>query len=125
MAASTNQARRRRGTAASYQPDAPVANRLYSSCFWRDDIAVRASLGPLLLLIAFSVGCGAEPAETAPQESAPAETPQEPAQEEDFPEEDEVPLAGEDEEDVDAMDEHALEAACFAGSQAACDRLGH
>jgi hypothetical protein len=27
--------------------------------------------------------------------------------------------------DLDAMDEPALEAACFAGSSAACDRLGH
>ena len=27
--------------------------------------------------------------------------------------------------DLDAMDEPALEAACFNGSSAACDRLGH
>lgn len=75
----------------------------------------------------FSLVCACGPSEG----DAPTEPPSEP-QSESAPEiqapledelvDDEVPL---EDVDVDEMDEHALEAACFAGQQAACDQLGH
>lgn len=44
--------------------------------------------------------------------------------EEPIPEEQQEPPALTDEE-LEQMDQPALEAACYAGSSAACDRLGH
>lgn len=81
-----------------------------------------------VFLLTLCVACGtdaaepAQPSETEAVEPAdgPASDPSDDPDDEDFPE-DEAPL----EVNVDEMDEHALEAACFAGQQAACDQLGH
>ncbi len=77
------------------------------------------ALLPLLLL-----ACDPEPAPEEPvAETPPAvEVPDEPAVVE-IEEEDEAPAY--DDAALDAMEERDLEAACFAGSTAACDRLGH
>lgn len=85
---------------------------------------MRVALAFALLLLA----CGpaeeeapaAEPTE-APAEAEPEPEALEPAAE---PEEEE-PLPALGEQELDAMDRPALEAACFGGSTAACDRLGH
>ncbi|MBO6939944.1 MAG: hypothetical protein JJ863_33545 [Deltaproteobacteria bacterium] len=79
----------------------------------------------LLLLLALACGPSEEeaPAAAEPQEAEPAEPEEaEPLAEE--PEEDE-PLPALGEQELDDMDQPALEAACFQGSTAACDRLGH
>lgn len=79
---------------------------------------MRRSLVTILIL----AGCSdpsaptADPAPVQPTVVSPEEPPIEPASVE--------PPALTD-RDLDAMDEPALEAACFAGSSAACDRLGH
>ncbi|MFT5353030.1 MAG: hypothetical protein ACI9KE_000227 [Polyangiales bacterium] len=78
------------------------------------------------LSLILGVACGGDettdPAEPTEPETRQAVDPvlEEPDDEE-LLEDEEEPL----DVDVDEMDEHALEAACFAGQQAACDRLGH
>jgi len=83
---------------------------------------MRAAIVVLLL----SLACG--PSEEEAPAEAPAETAEpEPAVEEpmiDEPEEEE-PLPALGERELDEMDQPDLEAACFGGSTAACDRLGH
>ena len=79
---------------------------------------------------AFAFACGS--AEEAPTE-APAASPAPPPG---VPDPDPDPLLEEPEDEgqrppalgeaqLDAMEQPELEAACFAGSTAACDRLGH
>lgn len=80
---------------------------------------------PRLLLMAALVGCGAEePAmpEPPPPEIEAPEPELEPELEDE--ELDETPPSFTTAE-LDAMERPQLEEACFAGSQAACDRLGH
>jgi len=84
---------------------------------------MRVALALALVLSA----CGPEQEEAPAVEAAPAEAATEPAEEDelfDEPEEEE-PLPALGERELDAMDQPALEAACFGGSTAACDRLGH
>ena len=87
-----------------------------------------------LALLVLLAACGPRSDEAAPApeeaEEAPAQAVEaveaesdelaEPAIDE---EEDTLPALGEAE--LDAMEQPELEAACFAGSTAACDRLGH
>lgn len=82
----------------------------------------------VLFSLAFAcVACGgsdeADPAASPTEAVDPAANSETSQAEEELADEldDEAPL----EVDVDDMDEHALEAACFAGQQAACDQLGH
>lgn len=81
-----------------------------------------------LAIVLASAACGPNEAEEAPAtQAAPAAPAPAPPEEEPLlegPEEDE-PLPALGEEELDAMDRPALEAACFGGSTAACDRLGH
>ncbi|MFK8002506.1 MAG: hypothetical protein AB8H86_23145 [Polyangiales bacterium] len=81
----------------------------------------------VVFFLTLCVACGTDadgpvdPGESEAAEPAegPADGPADDPDNEDFLE-DEAPQAN-----VDEMDEHALEAACFAGQQAACDQLGH
>ncbi len=80
------------------------------------------------VVIAALLGCGGEPEEAAPVEP-PTETPAEAEteiedEEEELEEEDDTPPSFTRAE-LDAMERPQLEEACYAGSQAACDRLGH
>lgn len=82
------------------------------------------------VVIAALLGCGGEPEEAAPVEP-PTETTAEPEteieeeeEEEELEEEDDTPPSFTRAE-LDAMERPQLEEACYAGSQAACDRLGH
>ena len=81
-----------------------------------------------LLLVAALVGVGcrdqalAPPAQAAIADEVASES--EPAEADEADEADEVEPAMEL-GDLDAMDRRELEGACFRGSQAACDRLGH
>lgn len=82
---------------------------------------ILAPMRTLLVALAL-LGCSDPPTPPAPE--APVESVlDEPPVIEDHPPAPEPPALGD--EDLDAMDEPALEAACFAGSSAACDRLGH
>ena len=83
---------------------------------------MRAALALALLLAA----CGPKEEEAPAAPAEPAEVEPEAAEEPAFdePEEDE-PLPALGERELDEMDQPALEAACFGGSTAACDRLGH
>jgi len=84
---------------------------------------MRAALALALVLAA----CGPKEEEAPAAPAEPAEVEPEAAAEEpafDEPEEDE-PLPALGERELDEMDQPALEAACFGGSTAACDRLGH
>ncbi|MCB9601772.1 MAG: hypothetical protein H6724_19220 [Sandaracinus sp.] len=69
--------------------------------------------------------CDEAPAPSAPP--APAPAPEAPAVEEEAPPpvEDEVVAPSYSEAELDAMEAPELESACFQGSTAACDRLGH
>lgn len=78
------------------------------------------------LVAGLLLGCGAEEAAPAPVETVEVA---EPVPEDDLLEEDdelpdEAPPSYSTEE-LDAMERPELEQACFTGSQAACDRLGH
>jgi len=77
------------------------------------------------ILCAGLLGCGdtqPAPARPAPPPPAAAPSPEEPAEE---PAEEEEPPVEAAPLDVDRMSRPELEAACFQGSQAACDLLGH
>jgi len=81
-----------------------------------------------LVLLASSLvfACGEDPAPEAPPEETPAVAEEQEVaevEEETDDLEEEVPSLGET--DLDAMERGELEAACFQGSQSACDRLGH
>ncbi len=79
-----------------------------------------------VVVIGALLGCGGEPEEAAPVEP-PTEAPAEPEELEEVEEpeeEDETPPSFTRAE-LDAMERPQLEEACYAGSQAACDRLGH
>jgi hypothetical protein len=84
---------------------------------------MRAALTFALLLLA----CGPSEQEAAPAtEPAPAAEPEAAPEPEPLAEpEEEQPQPALGEAELDAMDRPALEAACFGGSNAACDRLGH
>jgi hypothetical protein len=74
-----------------------------------------------------ALGCDDPPAATevptAPATPIVAPEDDEPADDEALPEEVVAPSFSEAE--LDAMDQAALESACFQGATAACDRLGH
>ena len=123
-----------RDTSRHGWPGRAFHKQLYSLGFWRDDGLVFAWTRRMVVLLLLCVACGAGEAE---QEAAPPQTdqtseqsdesdpseaprPQEPPADEELDE----PLV-EPSVDIDDMDERALEAACFAGQQAACDQLGH
>lgn len=81
------------------------------------------------LLLALSLPLAAcdepPPAEaTPPPQVAPAPEPT-PTEEEPPDEPDTLVAPSYSEAELDAMEPPALEAACFQGSTAACDRLGH
>lgn len=88
----------------------------------------------LSFVFALCLGCGAQESR---EEAASPEPTEAPAGDVDTPEEqgepdDEEALSDEEalpqaygEAELDAMSEDELEAACFQGSHAACDRLGH
>ena len=77
------------------------------------------------LVLSAGVACDEPPPTAAP--SAPPDQPSQPQRADEPADEieDEAPPAAEAPLDVDSLDQPALEAACFEGSQAACDRLGH
>lgn len=78
-----------------------------------------------LALVGALLGCGAdEPAPEPPPEPEVEEPEQEPEPELEEEELDETPPSFTRAE-LDAMEPAELEQACFYGSQAACDRLGH
>ena len=78
------------------------------------------------LVLALLLSCGPSE-EEAPAAEAPAEAEAEPELDEEplIEPEEEEPLPALGERELDEMDQPALEAACFGGSTAACDRLGH
>ena len=81
-------------------------------------------------LALFLTACGpkeeASPSPPArPAEAEPEAAAEEPNFDEAEEEAEEAPLPALGERELDAMDAPALEAACFGGSTAACDRLGH
>lgn len=83
---------------------------------------------PLALWVALSgilLGCGTRAAPAPEPAPPPAPAPvAEPEAEVDDPQPEPPPRALSDAE-LDAMEDSELQAACFAGSTAACDRLGH
>jgi len=87
--------------------------------------------GTWLLLLMLAFACTEEPAtpETpAPEPEVTAEiVPEEESDDEllDETESEEGPSHAYDEAELDRMSEEELEAACFQGAHAACDRLGH
>ena len=81
----------------------------------------------LRLLLLGALACGAEEAQPAPE---PVEEPEmlEPDElevEDEEDEEDEVSPPSFTAAELEGMERPELEQACFDGSQAACDRLGH
>lgn len=91
----------------------------------RDALAMLRAVCTLALTI--SVAACDDPPAPAPSPPPPVVEPAPtPAPEETPPEDPETIVAPSySEAELDAMDPAALEAACFQGSTAACDRLGH
>lgn len=89
---------------------------------------MRARIATVLsLMVAVITACGPRAEEPAPPARDPsAVRAEEPADEPLLDDEEETsqPPSLSDEE-LDAMDRPELESACYAGSSAACDRLGH
>lgn len=82
----------------------------------------------LLSMLAFACSEEPTPEATAPEPEVAEESPAEPEVEDellDEPEPEEGPGHAYDEAELDRMSEEELEAACFQGAHAACDRLGH
>ena len=81
----------------------------------------------LRLLLLGALACGAEEAATPEPTPEPVQEEPEVEEEEELDEEDELDEAPPSftTSELDAMERPELEQACFAGSQAACDRLGH
>jgi hypothetical protein len=78
------------------------------------------------LALTISVAACDDPPAPAPSPPPVVEPAPTPAPEETPPEDPETIVAPSySEAELDAMDPAALEAACFQGSTAACDRLGH
>lgn len=80
----------------------------------------------LRLLLLGALACGAEEAAEPAATPTPVEQPEpEPEEEEEIEEEEEATPPSFTRAELDAMERPELEQACFAGSQAACDRMGH
>lgn len=92
-------------------------------------LAVAVAVGSIAWLaavVACASGCDDQDCAAATPEPPPPREPSiEPIEEEDDESVDEEVPEEEAPLDVDAMSEDELESACFQGSQAACDRLGH
>ncbi len=86
-------------------------------------------LGAIALVLSLGACDGDAPSQTAQEEStlvreesAPSENE---VEEDEESAEDEDPSTPLDEATLDEMEDSELEAACFQGQRAACDRLGH